>query len=398
MASSEWPDHRAKAAPQESLKPKQRSELVDETVPLARQNPTSHSMAPSILVNLADSPGPKVLGMTVRQRNERVVARSGASLVEGLDHPSPVLVVPESIVLERSLFETLSKLEPPCRLAADGAEIEWGHVSSESPTYAVACDDFIDVSTKRDRAHAERRLLRSTEKPTDGLISRHFNRPQSRFFSRWFLKAGLNANAASAVSFLLGIACGFAAAQPGGLWLAATGVLFQFASMFDGVDGEMARVTLQDSKYGAAIDTTVDNFTYLATLVGFGIGWAREGITTGEGWFLLTVSAAIIVTLFQVWAFVRRHAPDASFVFFDSSLRRAARETGSLSLRAIDLMFRATRRDLLAFLLMFVCLFGSRLAILTLVAIGVILANYVLLFRRADLAQAAGLLRGERAS
>ena len=336
--------------------------------------------------------------MTVRARNERVVAHSGATLTVAPDTDEQVLVVPDNIILERTVFEILAKLDPPCRLQApDGATLDWGKVSASSAAHELQDDDFLGVSGRANRVRAEQVLLLRTGKDTDGPVSRWLNRPQSRFFSRWFLKAGMNANAASVVSLFLGVGCGFAAAQPGRAWLAAAGVLFQFASMFDGVDGEMARVTLRDSKLGAAIDTSVDNFTYLATLVGFGIGWVREGITSIETWALWIVSIAVAITLFQVWRFVRKYAPVSSFVFFDSSVRRAARESGSLSLRAIDVLFRATRRDLLALVVMFVCFFGSRLAILCLVGAGAILADYVLLFRRADLVRAAALLRSEKA-
>ncbi|MGB3051094.1 MAG: CDP-alcohol phosphatidyltransferase family protein [Polyangiales bacterium] len=356
-------------------------------------------MVRSILVRLSGSPGPTVFGMTVQARNERAIARGGASVTAETmaeDRNVRTLVVPENVVLEPSLFGVLDGLEPPRRLRApDGAVLDWGSVSPETPIHELSGYDFLDVSSETKRRRAERLLLLRTEKSTDGPVARVLNRPQSRFFSFWFLKMGLSANAASALSLLIGLGCGYAAAQPGALWLAATGILFQFASMFDGVDGEMARVTLRDSKLGAAIDAAADNLTYLATLVGFGIGWAREGITTVEGGSLVTVSALIVLTLLRVLLFVRKYAPNASFVFFDSSLRRAARESDSLSFRIIDIFFRATRRDLLALILMFASFFGSRFFIFCLVGIGVLVADYVLLFRRAELVHAAGLLRAE---
>lgn len=355
-------------------------------------------MAQSVHVLLADSRGPKVLGMRVRDRNERVIARSGASLVgaTGADGEDRTLIVPDGIVLERSLFDLLRDVDPPRRLRApDGAELDWGLVSEETPVHQLTEHEFLDVSDESKRLRAERILLLRTEKSTDGWVSRRFNRPQSRFFSLWFLRAGLNANAASAISLATGLACGFAAAQPGALWLAMTGVLFQFASMFDGVDGEMARVTLRDSKVGAVIDSLADNLTYLATLVGFGIGWMREGVTEVEGWSLVSVSVLVVLTLFLVLLFVRKYAPSASFVFFDRSLRRAARESNGVSLRVIDVFFRATRRDLLAVILMFASFLGSRFAIFCLLGFGVLVADYVLLFHRNDLVRAAGLLRVE---
>ena len=354
----------------------------------------------AVRVRLADAEGPLVLGMRVRDRNERVLSRGAARGVEtvGSDEYEPTLLVPDHIVLQPSLFDVLSALDPPLRFRApDGGELDWGRVSGSAPVHQLAVDHFFDASDAGGRRRAERVLLLQTEKSSDGWVSRRFNRPLSRFFSRWFLKAGLSANAASAVSLAIGLGCGIAAAQPGGFWLAVTGVLFQLASMFDGVDGEMARVTLRDSKAGAAIDSFVDNLTYLATLVGFGIGWAREGISKAEGWSLVIVTALIVITLFQVFRFVRRHAPNASFVFFDRSLQRATQETKSSSLRAVNFFSRATRRDMLALILMGLSFLGSRFAVFCALALGVLVANYLLLFHRGDLVRAAGSLRAEAA-
>lgn len=351
-----------------------------------------------IRVVLAGSRGLQILGMRVRDRNARVVSRSPNAYLGAIDDlgDETTLFVPDDIVLERALFDVLSDLEPPLRLRApDGAELDWGKSSREAPIFELEEPHFLEVSDARKREHAERMLLLRTEKPTDGWVSRHFNRPLSRFFSRWFLKAGLSANVASAISLALGLACGFAAAQPGAVWLALTGVLFQSASMFDGVDGEMARVTLRDSKVGAAVDSIADNLTYVATLVGFGVGWAREGITTVEAWSLAVIFFLVVLTLFVILLFVRAHAPDTSFVFFDRSLRRAARDSNSAALRTIDVFFRATRRDMLAVIIMVASFFGSRFLILCLVGVGVLVADYLLVFHRRDLVRAAGLLRDE---
>lgn len=352
-------------------------------------------MAQVFRVGLVDSLGPIVLGMRARDRNVRAVARAGALLVDAhRDVQGRDLVVPDHIVLETSLFRALRGIDPPCRLRTPaGAILDWGEVTSESPECELDEEHFLDVSDAGKRKRAERVLLLRTMKETDGPVSRRFNRPLSRFFSRWLLKAGLGPNAASAVSLALGVGCGAVAAQPGAIPLAVTGVLFQFASMFDGVDGEMARVTLRDSKIGAAIDAVADNLTYLSTLVGFGMGWAREGIGELERWLLWLVAGLVVATLLRVFAFVRKHAPNASFVFFDRAVRRIAQESSNVRLRLVDAVFRATRRDLLAVILMFMSFFGSRLAIVCLLGVGVLLVDYVLLFHRNELDRAAASLR-----
>jgi hypothetical protein len=96
-----------------------------------------------------------------------------------------------------------------------------------------------------------------------------------------------------------------------------------------------------------------------------------------------------------VFGFVRQYAPDASFVFFDRSVRRVAQGSKSFRLRLVDAVFRATRRDLLALILMFVSFFGSRLAIVCLVGFGVLVVDYVIFFHHKDLARAATFLRTE---
>lgn len=349
-------------------------------------------MTGSILVHLADESGPMLLGLRVRERNTRAVVRAGGTLVGRAEDAS--IRVPASVAIEPSLFETLASLDAPLRLRApDGSEIVWSESASQPTIYQLDDDDFVGVSDAAQRRRAERVLLRRTEKSTDGWVSRKINRPQSRFFSRWLLRVGLSPNAASGICLGIGLLCGWTAAQPGWGWLVLTGLLFQFASMFDGVDGEMARVTLRESRFGAAIDSAVDNATYLATLVGFGVGWSREGFTVVEGIGLVLISVLVVLTLFQVLLFVRKYAPDASFVFFDNAVRRAASDASSQGLTAVGIFFRGLRRDLLAFILMWVCLFGSRFFILCLLGVGVVMANYVLWVHRSELVRAAHILR-----
>lgn len=49
--------------------------------------------------------------------------------------------------------------------------------------------------------------------------------------------------------------------------MALGGFLFQMASVLDGVDGEVAKLTLRSSKLGGWLDTAVDNLTLLFFLI-----------------------------------------------------------------------------------------------------------------------------------
>ncbi len=358
------------------------------------------SAASAVGVLLAGGAGPKVLGMRARERNARVVARAQAALVDSPEH-GRVLVVPEDAIVNVALFKALEPTDALVRVVSPDhpGGVLWGPASAvraqlESPAAAlpsvvVPAGALYDVSTSERVEAARRALERATEKPTDGNVSRKFNRPISRFFSNIFARMGLLPGHASAMCLAIGVAAAWSLAQPSRLGLAIGGLLFQFASVFDGVDGEMARVSLRESPAGAKIDTSVDNFTYIACLIAFGVGWYRVGITTGDLWLLVGTVVAVVVTLLQVLAFIRRYAPDASFVFLDTCVKRAAAQTGLLPLRIAAVAFYALRRDVLAFLLMFVSLGGSRPAILWAVVGGILVANYTMLAHRGALIRAA---------
>ncbi|MCB9730115.1 MAG: hypothetical protein H6744_12485 [Deltaproteobacteria bacterium] len=341
--------------------------------------------------------------MRVRERNARVVARAGATLDSGAE-TAALLVVPEHVLINVALFKALPPAAEPVRLvSADGAtSVLFGATdrvrarlaqrsadAGELPNVAAPPGALHDVSTPASVERTSRALLRATEKPTDGWVSRKLNRPVSRFFSNLFSRMGLRPGHASLMCLAIGLAAAWSLAQPTWLGLAVGGFLFHFASVFDGVDGEMARVSLRESPAGAKIDTSVDNFTYIACLVAFGVGWYRQGITPEDLWLLVGTVVAVVVTLLQVLAFVRRYAPDASFVFLDTCVKRAAAQTGRLPLRVAAVAFYALRRDVLAFLLMFVALGGSRQAILWAVVAGIGVANYTMLAHRDALVRAA---------
>jgi phosphatidylglycerophosphate synthase len=319
-------------------------------------------MIPPVVVLL---PGPdvRVLGVSARARNERVAARAGAlvlSVEEIADHGErPVILVPPDRLLDLATF-------PP-----------------SSP------DTLLDVSTPASRLRSAWFILRRTAKPTDGWVSRHWNRPISRVVSLLLLSLGLKPSHASAITLLVGIGAAWIAAHPGDTALVATAILFQAASVLDGSDGEMARATLTESEAGARLDAVVDQVTYVACFVGVAVGWIREGHGLKALAWTSSISLALILTLVRGTRFVSRYAPDASFVFIDRSLKRAARDTRRAGLRLAPRLFTLMRRDLFAIIFVGVALIGQRALIPGLVGAAVVVANLTFSLYRRELAAAA---------
>jgi CDP-L-myo-inositol myo-inositolphosphotransferase len=124
---------------------------------------------------------------------------------------------------------------------------------------------WADLDTPAEIRKAERYLLKKAGKAKDGFVSRFFN----RYFSRWLTKLVINTpltpNWLSVFSGLIGLGAGFCFWQGNNL---LAGLLAQFCSITDGVDGEVARLKFQASKYGAYFDAILDRYVDTAILLG----------------------------------------------------------------------------------------------------------------------------------
>lgn len=128
-------------------------------------------------------------------------------------------------------------------------------------------------------AVAGRAIVKATAKSTDGLVSRSLNRPLSQAISRSLLKfpgvRPMHATMGTAALALLMFAVLVLMGSPVGLVTGA--ILFQAASVFDGVDGELARATYRTTDRGAMIDSLTDAATNLSFIAGIVINLAQRG-------------------------------------------------------------------------------------------------------------------------
>lgn len=118
-------------------------------------------------------------------------------------------------------------------------------------------------------------LIRSLRKSVDGLIARHINRRFSLAATRVLMHTGIRPNHVTAFSLAVSVLAAVTAAQASVTapwWLAVGAVLWQLASMLDGIDGELARLKFQGSKLGEWFDTLTDDVGKFVFFIGSGIG------------------------------------------------------------------------------------------------------------------------------
>jgi phosphatidylglycerophosphate synthase len=150
------------------------------------------------------------------------------------------------------------------------------------------------ADTPEGRRLAFRELFEACRKPVDGIVARHINRHISIFISKRVVGLPVTPNMLSVFTFLLGVA-GAVFVGMGGYWYTLLGAfLFQWNSILDGVDGELARVRFQHSKLGQWLDTISDDASNLIFYAGLAIG--ARSLPFGEylaicGWVGIIASA-----------------------------------------------------------------------------------------------------------
>jgi 1L-myo-inositol 1-phosphate cytidylyltransferase / CDP-L-myo-inositol myo-inositolphosphotransferase len=216
-------------------------------------------------------------------------------------------------------------------------------------------------------------IVRATGKPGDGLVSRWLNRPISQRITLLALAIpGLRPIHVTVANAVLALVMFPIVLFGGEAGLIVGAILFQAASILDGVDGEMARATWRTSPAGATLDSVVDIATNLLFVSALSIHLAlRDGGDIGwiGGW---AVALSIVGGLLIGWRVRAGGGP----IGFDL-LKRSVRIRG-----LVDLVYWAvqtlTGRDCFAFLFMALTLAGLERTALTIYAsVGTVWILYV---------------------
>lgn len=222
----------------------------------------------------------------------------------------------------------------------------------------------IDVSSDGEAVSArwpsEAEILRGTGKPGDGPVSRRINRPVSRAISRIVLRIpGIRPSHATLFNAAIALLMFWALTAPSGLVLGA--LLFQAASILDGVDGEIARATFRTSRSGAMLDSIVDVATTLLFVLGLMVHLSRRG--HGEAFLLAAWGVALFLLGLAVilWHGSRTHGP-----FNFNHIKRFYRErvSGRFLPHVIRALTIFASRDFFALFLASLVLIGVPIAAL----------------------------------
>ena len=179
-----------------------------------------------------------------------------------------------------------------------------------------------------DRTEAEVRLARAVRREslaTDAAMARVLDRRVSWRISLRLARWQVSPNAVTLTNTALGFGCAMMLASTH-YWMRLIGALLFVASItIDGVDGELARLRMVESKFGGQLDIFTDNLVHIAIFAGLMVGCYRTNHSAAYLYLLV-----ILLVGFGLCAV---------------SVDRALRVAGDATSQWISRVERATGRD-----------------------------------------------------
>jgi phosphatidylglycerophosphate synthase len=130
---------------------------------------------------------------------------------------------------------------------------------------------YVDVRDPADLVRAQAALEATISIPADSGMDRLLHRRCSRWITRFLVRTELTPNHVSLASLAIGLGaiwC-FWRATPASAFAGV--LLYALACIVDHADGELARLTFRESRFGASLDWTIDTLIHAGLVLGIGL-------------------------------------------------------------------------------------------------------------------------------
>jgi phosphatidylglycerophosphate synthase len=159
----------------------------------------------------------------------------------------------------------------------------------------------------------KQRLLDTTE----GYISKNINKKISVPISEFVAGTRVHPNTLTLLNFVVGMLAGYMVFQNRYWSIALGGALFQLASIFDGVDGEVAKFTFRSSKLGGWLDTICDHVALFYLIIAiYYVNYLDFGMIYTLSMIIFTVLGLIMMVLVDL-SYLREFSSSQSLKAYD---------------------------------------------------------------------------------
>jgi phosphatidylglycerophosphate synthase len=248
-------------------------------------------------------------------------ARAATVWLDGAAGPpgGPFLLVPAAALVSAADLQGIVRGEPVTVLAfpdasapvvagdADLARELWSEIRGERPLASTLAPVlarratrrappgwYVHVTNARQARQAEVLLYGTLGSPIDTPLDTAFHRRLSRPLTRLAIALGLTPNQVSVLSLLVGLLAvwGFWNATP---LSALLGLLLYIAAVvLDHSDGEVARLTLRESRLGEWLDVTSDTLIHALLVLAMGVTAQQAAGRAGIGLGVLAALGVVV--------------------------------------------------------------------------------------------------------
>jgi phosphatidylglycerophosphate synthase len=257
-------------------------------------------------------------------------------------------------------------------------------LETKNKHYFNSGDDGIIVQKFSEIKIAEKILAEHIRKNTQTFVAREINKRISLPISLILTKLRISPNTITVCNIFIGLCAGIGAAGVTYKGVLLGALLFQIASIIDGCDGEVAKLTYRTSKFGQYIDSISDNLSLAAFLTGMMIHQYR--ITHSIHAFV--VGGAIIVGTLSLLAimseYLKKYTNSASFVTYDKQFlqKLSPDKVPTIVLLLIKYFKLLFKKDLFSLMFLVFAVFGILHWWFYIMALGIWVAVGVLFYLR----------------
>ncbi|MGL4368824.1 MAG: CDP-alcohol phosphatidyltransferase family protein [Spirochaetota bacterium] len=230
-------------------------------------------------------------------------------------------------------------------------------MKQQDGAWSTGGKSFIVLKSEKDFVRAEKAAIEHIRRSAGGVIAQNINKRISLPISRILVRTGIHPNVLTFFNMML-MLCGAALLFVDSYWtLFASGLIFQLVSIFDGCDGEVAKLTLRFSKFGSWFDTFCDYLALFLYLAGFTVLFARHSplwLSILCGVFAL---GGALVMVASILYYLHTYSVSGSFVAYGRDFTDKLPKSDPV-IRFIRVGQYFTRKECYSWIVFFFGLFG----------------------------------------
>ena len=245
-------------------------------------------------------------------------------------------------------------------------------------------EKFFYVNNFSDLDKIELLLQEQIKEGTSGFLAREVNKRISLPISVGLAATRIHPNFLTAINMLVGLGASMFLWQAavggwrGYIWQVMAGLFFQLASIFDGVDGEVAKLTLKVSKFGGWLDTASDNLTLFLFLLGSSylnfIGMNKIISLL----FVMAMFLGLFLMLFYMFSYLKEYSESGSLVAYDKEFLDKLPKDDFI-IKIINRFKYFTKKEFFSTFFLLLCLLGKIAYLIPIVSLVVLAGAFLLM-------------------